>query len=160
MFLGGWPERVDDKAGRWVAGTVALGLATAFLTGTPLLSAPFAVGFVLRAVLGPRSSPLARLAAAIARRLGPPRPVASIPKRFAQGIGAAIAVGAAAAHLAGATGVGWALALVLAGCAGLEASTGVCIGCLMYRQLQRIGLAPATICPTCITDSAEAAPGR
>jgi hypothetical protein len=59
------------------------------------LVALIAAGFVARVLTGPRLSPLRQLTTkVIAPRLGKPRLVPGPPKRFAQGMGAVITVGA------------------------------------------------------------------
>jgi hypothetical protein len=41
------------------------------------------------------------------------------------------------AFVAGAPTVGWVLSLVVAGLAGLSASTGICVGCELYLVVAR-----------------------
>ena len=100
---------------------------------------------------GPTLSPLGRLASAvIAPRLGPPRYVAGPPKRFAQGIGAALTT--AAALLALGFGEGAAadvlVGLLVAG-ATLESVFALCLGCHAFALLMRAGLVPASTCERC-----------
>lgn len=77
------------------------------------------------------------------RVVGPPEQVESaIPHRFARLIGAVLATLAAGLLLVGSvTGVGvlavggYAVAAVVGSVAVLSATTGICVGCRMYRQL-------------------------
>ena len=57
----------------------------------------------------------------------------SRPPRFANLVGAIFLLGATAAYLAGFGGVGLVLGTIVAALALLAASTGLCVGCEMYR---------------------------
>jgi len=57
----------------------------------------------------------------------------SRPPRFANLVGAIFLLGATAAYLAGFDGVGLVLGTIVAALALLAASTGLCVGCEMYR---------------------------
>ena len=99
----------------------------------------FAVVLFLGAAFGPRYGPFLRLYAdVIGPRLGPPR-VFEDPRapRFAAAVGVAFLGLGSLAFLAGAPGVGWALALVVAALAGLAAATGLCVGCEMWLWVAR-----------------------
>src|SRR3954449_7789146 len=83
-----FPNPVNEKAARVVAGVVAVTAVVILLTGWHWLLVPLAYGFWARVLTGPTLSPLGRLAMrVVAPRLGPPTYVAGPPKRFAQGIG-------------------------------------------------------------------------
>jgi hypothetical protein len=62
----------------------------------------------------------------------------SRPPRFANVIGLVVLSAASLAYLAGATLVGAALGLLVAGLALLAAVTGFCTGCWIYRLLARV----------------------
>ena len=99
---------------------------------------------------GPRLSPLGALASrVIAPRLGPPRDVAGPPKRFAQGMGAAITTGAVVAYLLGADGAVAVLLVLLVTAATLESVFAFCLGCQIFGLLMRTGLIPHEICAEC-----------
>lgn len=84
-----FPNPVNEKAARTVACVVVLLASLTLATSWYWLLLPLAYGFVARALTGPTLSPLGRLASrVIAPRLGPERPVAGPPKRFAQAMGA------------------------------------------------------------------------
>jgi hypothetical protein len=108
---------------------------------------------------GPTLSPLGWTAQnVIAPRLGPRRPVPGPPKRFAQGIGAALTtaalvLGPVLGHrLAADVPLGL---LVIA--AGLESVLGLCLGCRAFALLMRAGLVPGSECAECADVSARLA---
>src|ERR1700712_2274906 len=91
-----FPNPVNEKAARVVAGVVAVTGGVVLLTGAHWLLVPLAYGFWARALTGPTLSPLGRLSMrVIAPRLGAPKYVLGPPKRFAQGMGAAFTTAAA-----------------------------------------------------------------
>jgi Domain of unknown function (DUF4395) len=147
----GFPNPVNEKAARVVAGGVLLlGIAT-LASGWTWLLAVLAVGFWLRVAAGPRFSPLGQLATkAIAPRLGPPKLVPGPPKRFAQTIGAVLTTtGAVLALGFGLDGAATVLTALLVVAAGLESLLGVCVGCLLFGALMRAGVVPETVCAEC-----------
>src|SRR5688500_12852301 len=82
---------------------------------------------------GPGRSPLAQLATkVVAPRLGPPREVPGPPKRFAQGMGAAITTLGVAALALGWTTVVTVLLAALVVAATLEAAFALCLGCQVF----------------------------
>src|SRR5512132_3785588 len=96
MALFSFPNPVNEKAARVVAGTVLVLAAVTLATSAYWLLVPLAYGFIARALTGPTLSPLGRLASqVVAPRLGAPKPVPGPPKRFAQALGAAITTSAA-----------------------------------------------------------------
>ena len=146
----GFPRVINEKAARTVAAVVALAGAVALGTGAHWLLVPLAYGFWARVLAGPRFSPLALLATkVVAPRLGAPREVAGPPKRFAQGMGAAITTLGLAALALGWTAVVTALLAALVVAAALEAALGLCIGCKVFAGLMRAGIVPETVCVEC-----------
>ena len=86
----GFPNPVNEKAARVVAGVVAILGIVILATGARRLLLVLAYGFRARVLTGPTLSPLGGVAMrVVAPRLGPPKYVAGPPKRFAQGMGAA-----------------------------------------------------------------------
>ena len=154
-----FPNPVNEKAARVVAAVVALCGVVVLLTGARWLLIPLAYGFWARVLTGPRLSPLGRLATrVVAPRLGRPRYVAGPPKRFAQGIGAALTTVAAVLALGfGAGGAADVLTGGLVFAATLESVLGLCLGCQMFAVLMRAGLVPAETCERCA--NIWAAPG-
>jgi len=146
----GFPDPVNEKAARVVAGGVVLLALTTLLTGQRWLLVPLAYGFVARVLTGPRLSPLGLLATrVVAPRLGPPKYVPGPPKRFAQGVGATFTVGALVAELAGLGSVATTLLVLLTVAASLEAVLGLCLGCTAFQGLLRLGVIPETACASC-----------
>ena len=70
----------------------------------------------------------------------------SRPPRFANQVGVAFLGAASLAHLAGLTAIGWGLGLIVAALALLAATTGLCVGCEMYKLGARLrGIRPGNI---------------
>src|SRR6516225_3634518 len=129
-----FPNPLNEKAARVVAGIVLITVLVILATGAYWLLIPLAYGFWARVLTGPTLSPLGWTAQnVIAPRLGPKRPVPGPPKRFAQGMGAAMATLALILWLA--VGSRTATDVVLGAfilAAGLEAIFGYCLGCQVF----------------------------
>jgi hypothetical protein len=146
----GFPNVINEKAARTVAGIVALTGAIALATGAHWLLIPLAYGFWARVLTGPRLSPLAQLATkVVAPRLGTPKEVAGPPKRFAQGMGAAMTTIGVVALALGWTTVTTVLLALLVAAATLESVFALCVGCQVFGLLMRAGLIPETVCVEC-----------
>jgi len=145
-----FPNPVNEKAARTVAAGVVALAGLALIPPLRWLVLVLAVGFWLRVAAGPRFSPLGQLATrVVAPRLGPAKLVPGPPKRFAQLIGATVSTAAAALLLAGLVGASQLLLGVLIIAAGLESGLGLCLGCVMFGYLMRMGLVPPQICLEC-----------
>lgn len=150
-----FPNPVNEIAARLVASAVfALSMITLVLslsvgTGWLWLTVPIAYGFVARVLTGPTLSPLAAVAMSVAPRMASPRPVPGPPKRFAQGIGAAVTVTAVALLAAGVPGGTQILLGLMIVAAGLESLAGYCIGCKAFALLMRTGVIPQSACEAC-----------
>jgi hypothetical protein len=149
--LMGFPNPVNEKAARTVAAGVVVLSAVTLITGWYWLTIPLAYGFWARVLTGPTLSPLGWAAQnLIAPRLGPPRPVAGPPKRFAQAMGAAFS--SAALVLGLVLGLGTAADVMLGllvVAAGLESALGLCLGCRVFAALMAVGLVPEDVCAEC-----------
>lgn len=163
----GFPLIVDEITVRLVAAVVLVVGIAGLLTGAWWLYAALATDFTLRVWLGPAWSPIARLVTgAIRPRLEvAPRPTPGAPKRFAASIGAVLAAGAAittgAAALGSATGAaGFVLGSLLVVFPALEAAAGICVGCVLFGRLIRLGLVPDRICMECADITQRAATVR
>ena len=154
----GFPTVVDEVTVRLVASVVLVIGIVALVSGAWWLYAVLAVDFILRSVFGPRLSPIAQFVLRTIRPRVPAacRPTPGAPKRFAASIGAVLTSTATIlglVHLA--TGAGGAATAVFAIGAimvvfpALEAAAGVCVGCLIFAQLIRLGLVPERICLDC-----------
>ncbi|GAB1692515.1 DUF4395 domain-containing protein [Krasilnikovia sp. M28-CT-15] len=147
-----FPNPVDEISARLVAGGVVLMCVGAVALHQPWLIVVIAYGFLARVLTGPTLSPLGLLVTRVVRpRLNvAARPVPGPPKRFAQGIGALVSVTAAVlafgSHRLGAAQV---LLDLLAVAATLESVLGLCLGCVIFNRLARIGLVPAAVCAEC-----------
>jgi hypothetical protein len=145
-----FPNPVNEKAARTVAGLVAVTTAIALVAQQGWLLWLLAVGFALRVASGPRFSPFGLLATRlVAPRLGAPRLVPGPPKRFAQTIGLVVSLSAALAVTAGAPTLAWTLAGLLVVAATLESGFGLCLGCVAFAGLQRAGVVPESVCEAC-----------
>ncbi len=133
------PRPIDPRGPRFNQAVLTLALLVGFLADLQLVVPVFAGVLFLGAAFGPRYGPFLRLYADVIRpRLAPPAELEDPrPPRFAAAIGVAFLVAASIAFLAGAPGVGWTLALVVAALAGLAAVTGICVGCEVYLFLAR-----------------------
>jgi hypothetical protein len=147
----GFPNPVNEKAARVVAGVVMLLSALTHVTGWHWLLLVLAYGFWARVLTGPKLSPLGRFATQVAApRLGAPRYVPGPPKRFAQAMGAAMTTAAAVLALGfGATGAADVLLVAMIVAAGLESVFAVCLGCHVFAGLMRLGVVPERVCAEC-----------
>ena len=148
----GFPDTVDERAARTVAGGVVTMAATALISARLWLTAPLTYGFAARVLTGPRMSPLGQIATRVVvpRLGGPPRAVNGSPKRLAQGMGLAMSSTAMVLGLfAGRRRAARIVLAVLLGAAGLEAFAGICLACRLYPLLVRAGLVSETACPDC-----------
>jgi len=145
-----FPNPVNEYAARITAALVVVLSAVTLLTGFGWGLAIIAAGFWLRVLFGPRISPLAQLSVKVLTPwLGRARLVPGPPKRFAQGIGAAVSTAAALLLAAGLAPAAWVLLAVLIAAASLEAFAGFCLGCTIFGFLQRRGLIPEDVCEAC-----------
>ncbi len=146
-----FPNPVNEKAARVVAGVVLVLAVIMLLTGAYWLLIPLAYGFWARVLTGPTLSPLGWTAQnVVAPRLGARKPVAGPPKRFAQGMGAvmssaALVVGLILGHHTAAD----VLLGLLVVAAGLESIFAYCLGCKVFGLLMRAGVIPDEVCAEC-----------
>ena len=152
----GFPNPVNEKAARVVAGGVAVLAGVTLATGWRWLLVLLALGFLARVLAGPKLSPLGQVATkVVAPRLGSPKLVPGPPKRFAQAIGLTLTTIAAVAALAfGATTLTTVLLAILLVFAVLESVIGFCAGCWLFGRLMAIGVIPEATCEACATFSA------
>jgi hypothetical protein len=147
-----FPDPVNEISARLVAGGVVLMAGTFLATGWEWLVLVLAYGFVARVLTGPTLSPLGQLVTrVITPVLGlPTKEVPGPPKRFAQGIGAALTLTAAVLTYGfdspGSAEVLVAFVLVAA---TLESVFAYCLGCTIFNLLMRIGVIPESVCHRC-----------
>ena len=154
----GFPSVVDEVTVRLVAAVVLIVGIVALVSGAWWLYAVLAVDFVLRSVFGPRLSPIAQL---VLRTIRPRvsaggRPTPGAPKRFAASIGAVLtslatvfALVHAATGSAGAATTVFAIGAIMVVFPALEAAAGICVGCVVFAKLIRLGWVPERICLEC-----------
>jgi hypothetical protein len=145
-----FPHPVNEKAARTVAGGVVVLAVLTLVTQAWWLLVPLALGFWARVLTGPTLSPLGQLATRfVAPRLGSPRYVSGPPKRFAQGMGAAMSTAAAVLALSGAQTAATVVLAMLIAAATLESVFGYCLGCKVFGVLMRAGVIPQEVCAEC-----------
>ena len=147
-----FPDPVDEISARLVAAGVVLLSVVYVATGWLPLVVVLAYGFVARVLTGPTLSPLGTLVTRVVRpRLAVrPRYVPGPPKRFAQGIGAVMSVGAlVVALVADSSTPARVIIALLTVAAFLESALAICLGCKIFGVLMARGLVPASVCEAC-----------
>jgi Domain of unknown function (DUF4395) len=147
-----FPDPVNEVSARVVAGGVVILAVVTIAFDQPWLTALIAYGFVARVLTGPSLSPLGQLATRVVtpRLAVGPRLVPGPPKRFAQGLGAALSLTAAVLALGfGLRGAAYLVLGALAAAATLEAVFGLCLGCRIFALLMRTGIIPEDVCERC-----------
>lgn len=146
-----FPNPVNEKAARVVAGVVLAVVIVTLLTSAYWLLIPLTYGFWARVLTGPTLSPLGWTAQnVIAPRLGERRPVPGPPKRFAQAMGAVMSTAALVfALILGDHTAADVVLILFVPAAGLESIVGYCLGCKAFAGLMRLGLIPEEVCAEC-----------
>lgn len=135
------PLLIDVRGPRFSAAITFVVLAVAFALRSPQVLAVQVAVFAVAALAGLRWSPYGTVFRWLKRRfdLGPPP--ATEPEagpRFSQLMGLLFSGGGLIAVLAGATGLGWGLVLVVVALSGLLAATGLCVGCEVHALGRRV----------------------
>ena len=136
-------ERVDHSALRtnqaFIIGLVVLG----FVLNAPVLVA-FVSAVMLVGTLFPQAGLFKRIYQHVLKPAGLVRPDVKLdhpePHLFAQLVGGLVLLVATLAFAAGVSTLGWGLAWFVVALAALNLFAGVCVGCLMYYQLHRLGV--------------------
>jgi hypothetical protein len=152
MSVPRYPRTVDEVTVRIVAAEVLAVSVLALALRQPWLYGLLAADFTLRAAFGPRVSPLARLACGVLRPRLPAaaRPTPGPPKRFAAAIGAVLTTAATLAYYGpGWASLTWALGALMIVFPFLESALGICVGCLAFSALIRLGVIPRSVCEEC-----------
>ena len=147
-----FPNPVNETSARLVAGAVAVLCVVAIAFQQGWLLPVLAYGFVVRALAGPKLSPLALIATrVITPRLHVKHRFSPGPaKRFAQAIGAVFTVSATILwYAAGLHAAALGLVGIIAVFATLEAGFGFCVGCKAFYLGMRLGLVPPHVCEDC-----------
>ena len=146
-----FPHPVNETSARLVAaGVVVMGAAYA-VSGAAWLLVPLVYGFLARVTTGPTFSPLALLATKVLtpRIKTEHRMVAGPPKRFAQLVGLMFSSTAAVLWLFDFGVASRIVAAALFAAALLESVFAVCLGCIMFGWLTRLGVIPQRVCEEC-----------
>ena len=133
------PAPIDPRGPRFNQAVLATALLLGFLADWRPVVPLFALVLLAGAALGPKYGPFLALYAKVIRpRLGPPKEMEDPrPPRFASAVGVIFLAAGSLAFVAGAAGIGWGLALVVAALAALAAVTGICVGCEIYLLAAR-----------------------
>lgn len=133
------PTPIDPRGPRFNQGVLTAALLIGFLFDVRAVIPIFAIVLLMGAAFGPKYGPFLRLYVEVIKpRLAPPSELEDPrPPRFAAAVGVVFLTAAVLSFAAGATGLGWALALIVAALAGLAATTGICVGCEVYVLLAR-----------------------
>lgn len=152
-----FPNPVNETSARLVATGAVIMSVLFVVTGNPFILIPLTYGFVARVLMGPRISPLGRIATQVItpRLAGPHKLVAGPPKRFAQGIGALFSIIGSVLWIADLQIASRVVVGMLAGAASLEAFVGFCLGCAIFARLMKWGVIPESVCKECNDISAR-----
>ena len=133
------PEGIDPRGVRFTAAVTSAILALGLITGSWRVLAAQAVLFAACAFLGLKLNPWGGIyRSTVQPRLGEPAERESPePVRFAQGIGFACALAAAAGYAAGWTALGFVANAAALFAALLNALFGHCLGCRAHQLLRR-----------------------
>lgn len=146
-----FPHPVNETSARVVAtGVVIMSVAYA-VTGAAWLMIPLTYGFFARVTTGPSFSPLGLIATKVItpRINAKHRFVAGPPKRFAQFIGLVFSASASVLWLLDLGTASRVVAAALAAAAFLEAALALCLGCVMFGFMMRLGVIPERVCEQC-----------
>ena len=146
-----FPNPANETSARLVAAGVVL-ISTAFLlTNSTLILAALTYGFAARVAAGPAFSPLALF---VTRVVTPKlnfnhKLVPGPPKRFAQTIGLTFAATALILTLLDYSYAANLVIVALIIAATLESVFAICLGCIMFSFLMKLGVIPASVCESC-----------
>ncbi len=146
-----FPNPANETSARLVAAGVVLISTTFLLTNSTFVLVALAYGFAARVAAGPTFSPLALF---VTRVVTPKlnfnhKFVPGPPKRFAQTIGL---VFSSSALLLALLDFSLAAKLVIAGlifAALLESVFAICLGCIAFSYLMKLGAIPESVCESC-----------
>ena len=146
-----FPNPANETSARLVAAGVVL-ISTAFLlTNSTLILLALTYGFAARVAAGPAFSPLALL---VTRIITPKlnfdhKFVPGPPKRFAQTIGLTFAATALTLTLLDYSLAAKLVIVALIFAATLESVFAICLGCIMFSFLMKLGVIPQSVCESC-----------
>lgn len=128
------PKPIDPRGPRFNQAVLTIALLTGFIADQWWVAPVFAGVLFLGAAFGSKYGPVLRFYAVVIKpRLSPPKELEDPrPPRFAATVGVVFLLAATISFAAGSHTLGWLLALIVAGLAGLAATTGICVGCEIY----------------------------
>jgi len=146
-----FPNPANETSARLVAAGVVVISTTFLLTNSTFVLIALAYGFAARVAAGPAFSPLALF---VTRVVTPKlnlnhKFVPGPPKRFAQTIGL---VFSSSALLLALLDFSLAAKLVITGlifAALLESVFAICLGCIAFSYLMKLGAIPESVCESC-----------
>ncbi len=147
-----FPETVNEVAARFTAGVVCTVALIAIIFNLHFLIFLLIYGFLARVLTGPSLSPVAQVATkVVAKKLTKYAKISpGKPKRFAQSIGLTVTSLVGILYYGvGLTDVGNTLLSVLIVFAAMESILGICVGCLIYRNLIKFHIIKETVCVDC-----------
>jgi hypothetical protein len=138
---------IDARAPRFNQATIGTLAAVAFLADQPVLIGLLALQFIVGLRFGRRwCLPCVFYFEIIQPRVGEGEIEDARPPRFANILGAVFLSASTIAHIAGLEAMGWALAVIVAALALLAATTGLCVGCEIYKFIARArGIRPGRV---------------
>jgi hypothetical protein len=159
MRISRFPNIVDDVTVRLIAAVILVLAVVALAAHQWWLYAVLAADFVLRSGWGPSASPVAILANRWIRPkvVVKPRYTAGPPKRFAAAVGAVFTLAATILWLAGASVPVIVIGVVMVVFPALESIFGICVGCIVFGWLMRLGVIPESVCLECADITRRAA---
>ena len=146
-----FPNPVNETSARIVAAGVVVISALFLLTNSTLVLIALTYGFAARVAAGPTFSPLAT----VATRVITPRLnlnhkfVPGPPKRFAQTIGLTFSATALVLTLLGYSFAAQLVITALIAAAFLESAFAICLGCIAFSFLMKLGVIPESVCESC-----------
>ena len=146
-----FPNPANETSARLVAAGVVVASVAYLLTSQTLILVALTYGFAARVAAGPAFSPLALF---VTRVVTPKlkfehKFVPGPPKRFAQSIGLTFAATALALTLLGFSAAAQLVIAALIIAATLESVFAICLGCIMFSFLMKLGVIPQSVCESC-----------
>jgi Domain of unknown function (DUF4395) len=146
-----FPNPANETSARLVAAGVVLMSAFFLLTNSTLVLVALTYGFAARVAAGPTFSPLALF---VTRVVTPKlnfnhKFVPGPPKRFAQTIGLTFAATALILTLLDYSTAAQLVIAALIIAATLESVFAICLGCIMFSFLMKLGVIPESVCESC-----------
>ena len=146
-----FPNPANETSARLVAAGVVVTSVAFLLTSQTLILVALTYGFAARVAAGPAFSPLALF---VTRVVTPKlnfnhKFVPGPPKRFAQTIGLTFAATALILTLLDYSSAAKLVIAALIIAATLESVFAICLGCIMFSFLMKLGVIPASVCESC-----------